>query len=720
MTTTTLPSRIPDAIPVDDELPRIVPMSPRLPEAPVDEEGGGINPLRYLRYRWVMILFLGATIGSVLAFAAWSFIPSKYTTTSIIRVSPQDPRIFFNEDPHGKNDFNSYLKTQAGLLRSHFVLNAALRDPDVASLPMLKEQQDPVRFLEEELQVEYSDGSELIKPKLAGDDPRAISMILNAIHDSYFNEIVEAERKRKQKRLKDIEDSVVTMQRDLQKKILPGEKTEEKPAESLPGVGPNLAASQMTRYREKLDVIEVKQKQVEEEKKRLARRMDHPEAEVPPVPSGFVAQLEGDPVIAGINRRLASWQKQLDYLTKLNNDPENPGVKDLKQQIGEAAQDRERVRKERIEEFQKSMVGEIARRMEQDDERLDAEVQSLKIQHEKTAKELKEYEDKLAKILPPSEGGVKDFAKVDTQSRSEIISGLMEKANLLRLELSAPTRVQSFQKAAVPKKREMKKQLLGAAVAGLMGFLLVAAGVVLYESRVRRAMCMEDVRKATLGPMLGAIPQIDPTATEPTPEMALAEEAIEKMRANLQQQFGRAGSRVVCVTSAVAEEGRTFLARELSLSYARAGYRTLLVDFDLRTPSLHEFFETSNDCGATDVLCGSTELDRAIYATQYGIALLPAGTWNDRVRQYLSNDQVAALTGQLREMFDVVVVNTHPILNVAETSFVGRSADAVVLTAEKFETRIPLVGRAQEKIASLAPEAFGVVFIGASTDECLQ
>ena len=79
------------------------------------------------------------------------------------------------------------------------------------------------------------------------------------------------------------------------------------------------------------------------------------------------------------------------------------------------------------------------------------------------------------------------------------------------------------------------------------------------------------------------------------------------------------------------------------------------------------------------------------------------------------------VTGTVVEVrTDVVVVNAHPILAVAETSLAGRAADAIVLTAEKYESSLPLVTRAQEKVAALAPEAFGVVVLGASRDECLQ
>jgi len=720
MTPVLLQPRIPDAIPIEVDPPRVVTLPASQPAAPPDA-GSGLKPLNYLRYRWATVVFLGGLLAAVFAYTAYSLIPAKYTTYSIIRVAPHDPRIYYNEDPQGRGDFNSYLKTQAGLLRSHFVLTAALRDPEVAALPILKAQEDPIRFLEEELLIDFSDGSELIKPKLSGDDPRAITMIVNAIHRAFFAEVVDAERRRKQARLAQIEKSVAALQLDLEKKspLAAAGKPGDQPAESLPGVGPSLASTQIARLREALDTAVLRQKQLEDEKKRLARRRDNLAGELPPLPPGFMAQLEGDAAIANINRQVSTWQKQLDYRVSLSGDANSPGAKELQKKIAEAGQERDKVRKARIEEFQKAQLVEVGRRLQADDEKIDSDMTALKIFQEQKQGELKEYEAKVRSILPDTETP-KDFGKVDRKSQSEIISGLMNTHNLLQLELNAPPRVIPIQEAAVPMKREMKKQLLGTIAAALLGFGLVGLGVVGYESRVRRALSVADVQKATLGPVIGAIPAVRGIAGQPTAELALAEEAIEKTRANLIQQFGRPGGKVMMVTSALTDEGRTFLARELALSFARAGGQTLLVDFDLRAPSLHEPFEVANEVGFCELLTGESDLPTAAKILPHGIALLTAGKWADVVRQYLSADRIATVLGELRARFDYVIVNAHPILAVAETALAGRAADAIVLTVEKYESRLPLVSRAQEKIATLAPDAFGVVVLGASREECLQ
>src|SRR5205823_2946828 len=163
----------------------------------------------------------------------------------------------------------------------------------------------------------------------------------NAIHDAYFSEVVEAERKRKQARLTQIETSVTRMQGELEKKLPPAAKKDDQPAEALPGVGPSVASGQVIRLREKLD---------------------------------------------------------------------------------QAA-----VRQQRIAEFHKTQAQETSRRLQADEEKLDAELASLKVSQEKARTELKEYEAWLAKHLPEADAP-KDFGKVDTQNRATIIEGLMSTA----------------------------------------------------------------------------------------------------------------------------------------------------------------------------------------------------------------------------------------------------------------------------------------------------
>jgi capsular exopolysaccharide synthesis family protein len=675
-----------------------------------------VKPLAYIKYRWVTVLFLGGFLSAVLAYTAWTVVPSKYTTNSMVRVLTEDPVVHAKETLQGRSDFATYVKTQAAMIKSNFVLNAALRDPAVAALPMLREQPDPARFLEEELKVEYPEGSEIIKISLSGEDPRAISMIVNAVQEAFFREVVEDELTRKKARLKQLEDAITRMQDEVKRRhegLKQADGSDEAPTQSIPGLGTQIAFGQLVRVKETLVKIEADISTWEAEKASVQKKLANPAAEAPPPPAGYAETLANDVKMQTTAKRIESLKTRIEYLIKVSGDPELASVKELRQRITEAEQERERFKRERLEEYQKSQLPIFEKKLKSDLERCATAITQLSEQKKKMEQSAVEYQKMLNDQAQPDDKPPQ-FPKIDLRERAKIITEMIDKANLLRLEVNAPPRVRDFQRASVPLKKEMKKQLLATVAAGLMGFALVGLGVVLYESRVRRALSLADVRQTVIGPIAGVLP------VHGRREDAATAEAIEKTRTQLLQQFARPGGKVIAVASAARDEGKTELAEGLAMAFARAGSRTLLVDFDLRTPSLHRLVGVENGPGLCEALGGSLDLRTALVTLPTGLMFLPAGKWAPEVRVGLTADRIEMFMGWLRQHFDCAIINTHALLSVAESSVVCRAADGVLLSVERHQSRLPLVSRAHEKLAACAPEVFGVVYQGADPEECLQ
>jgi succinoglycan biosynthesis transport protein ExoP len=726
MPQTATPSRVPEA--PSDEGTVIGPIRIHTPppprpvaysDAPPPAPAGGMKPLAYLKYRWVTVLFGGGFLAVGLAFAAWSLLPSKYTTSSMIRVFSDEQVIHAKENVQGRNDFATYLKTQAGMIRSNFVLAAALRDPAVAALPMLREQPDPARFLEEQLLIEYQEGSEIIKISLSGDDPKAIAMIVNAVQEAFFREVVGEEILRKKARLKQLEDAIGKMQDEVKNRFGQLKQVDgaEPKSEPIPGLGAQLAAGQVIRLKELQGKIEVELKTWEAEKSSLEKKLTNVADEVPPPPAGYLEAIETDARMQTLSRKIELKTSRIDYLIQASGDPNLESARELKRQVAEAKAEQEKLRKERSDAHHKAQLPVEEKKLKADLERSKLALAQLAEQKAAAGRSVTEYQAALAGTQV--EDKPTDFPRIDLRERAKIITEMIDKANLLRLEVSAPPRVRDFQRAPVPMKKEMKKQILGTVAAALIGFGLVGLGVIVHEGRVRRAMSLADVRNAVIGPVAGALPAPPPGADESAAAEAAAE-AVEKTRTQVLQQFARAGGKVIAVTSALTEEGKSFLALELARGFARAGCRTLLVDFDLRAPSLHRRLGLVNERGLCEGLAGTLDIREAIQIVPGGMAFLAAGAWAGEVRAGLTSERVEALVGWMRQQFDAVVINTHPVLAVAESFLVCRSADGVLLSVERHESRLPLVGRAHEKLAALAPEAFGVVYQGATPEECLQ
>ena len=158
------------------------------------------------------------------------------------------------------------------------------------------------------------------------------------------------------------------------------------------------------------------------------------------------------------------------------------------------------------------------------------------------------------------------------------------------------------------------------------------------------------------------------------------------------------------VSSATGGEGKTTLATQLALSLARTGRRTVLVDFDLRRPSFDEMFGVPLSPGVSEVLRHESDVADLVHPVAAdNLAVVTAGRWDRQALASLSNGSVDALFKQLREDFDFVVVDTSPILPVADARFVSQYVDTVVLSVFRDVSEAPKIQAACDILA-----AFGV------------
>jgi capsular exopolysaccharide synthesis family protein len=192
-------------------------------------------------------------------------------------------------------------------------------------------------------------------------------------------------------------------------------------------------------------------------------------------------------------------------------------------------------------------------------------------------------------------------------------------------------------------------------------------------------------------------------------------EAVDAVRTFLLRSLGE-GPHVVLVTSAVQGEGKTSLASQLAASLARAWRKTLLIDGDLRKPAAHQLFDLPGEPGFSDVLRGET--DPADVIKQTGVSrlwLMPAGQWDPHAQQALAQEGVATLFEHLKEEFDLIIVDSCPVLPVTDTLLLGQHVDTVLLSVLKGTSRLPMVYAARQRLGALDIPVLGTVFVGGSS-----
>jgi capsular exopolysaccharide synthesis family protein len=174
---------------------------------------------------------------------------------------------------------------------------------------------------------------------------------------------------------------------------------------------------------------------------------------------------------------------------------------------------------------------------------------------------------------------------------------------------------------------------------------------------------------------------------------------------------------VVLVTSAVGGEGKTTLASHLATSLARSGQRTLLVDGDLRRPMVHRLYDQPAGPGLCELLRGEFGTDDVIRPTALNnLWVITAGAYDEHALSVLAQPRSRNVFDQLREQFNFVVVDSAPLLPVADTLLLAQHVDAALFSILRDVSQFPRVHAAHARMAALGVPILGAVVSGMKAD----
>jgi capsular exopolysaccharide synthesis family protein len=159
--------------------------------------------------------------------------------------------------------------------------------------------------------------------------------------------------------------------------------------------------------------------------------------------------------------------------------------------------------------------------------------------------------------------------------------------------------------------------------------------------------------------------------------------------------------RCLVITSAVGGEGKTTLTAHLAVCCAKAGISTLVIDADLRRGALSRMFEEERTAGLSDVLKGDLAPEEAVITLRDGgFHLLPAGSPGQHPGWLLREQRIGQVLTRYRQMFDMVILDTPPVLPVADALSLSRWVDGAVLVIRYEMSRFPLIDRARRRLIS--------------------
>jgi capsular exopolysaccharide synthesis family protein len=173
-------------------------------------------------------------------------------------------------------------------------------------------------------------------------------------------------------------------------------------------------------------------------------------------------------------------------------------------------------------------------------------------------------------------------------------------------------------------------------------------------------------------------------------------------------------NKIVLVTSALPQEGKTTVAATLSRSFAQMEWRTLLVDSDMRKPRLHHLFGIERAPGLTDLLQGRVGDEDAVAATDHShLDVVPSGSPTQGPAELLQAEVTPALLRRLAARYDYVVIDAPPLISITDTHLLSDYVDGIIFVINGLVTPRDVVQEAREQLQGRP--VLGVVLNGIST-----
>ncbi len=234
----------------------------------------------------------------------------------------------------------------------------------------------------------------------------------------------------------------------------------------------------------------------------------------------------------------------------------------------------------------------------------------------------------------------------------------------------------------------------------------------------------EEVEKLLSVPNLGHIPYHEAAPLrsgkgEPPSPGALpasftssggVDEAFRNLRTAITLSRAQAPPKVIVVSSAMAQEGKSMVASHLALVFATAGNRTLLVDADMRKPRQHKVWGVSRESGLSSILTGAVDVNKAILKGVWtNVDLIPSGPIPPNPSELLQSPLMAQLMTVASKHYDIIIIDSPPIMPVADPMILGRLSDGVVMVTAAGKTPAHVLKQAGDKLALSDVKVLGSV-----------
>ncbi|MGL6247930.1 MAG: CpsD/CapB family tyrosine-protein kinase [Culicoidibacterales bacterium] len=192
---------------------------------------------------------------------------------------------------------------------------------------------------------------------------------------------------------------------------------------------------------------------------------------------------------------------------------------------------------------------------------------------------------------------------------------------------------------------------------------------------------------------------------------SIATEAYRALRTNIQFSNFDKEMQVISVTSSTPGEGKSTTLSNLAATFAQSGKKTIIIDADMRKPTIHKRFDLTKMRGLSSVLVGMEPLENCLQniPSQENLDVLVCGPIPPNPSEMLGSHKMAEFIGDLRTKYDVILIDTPPVLAVADAQILAQIVDGTILVAASHSVKKEQLAEAKKRLDKVNAHILGVV-----------
>ena len=196
---------------------------------------------------------------------------------------------------------------------------------------------------------------------------------------------------------------------------------------------------------------------------------------------------------------------------------------------------------------------------------------------------------------------------------------------------------------------------------------------------------------------------------------SISAEAYRSLRTSIKFSSVDKPIKTIVVTSSIPGEGKSTISGNLAITLSQSGARVLLIDCDLRKPSIHKKFRVVNDLGLTDILVDKCSLKDVIKKIDEYLFMITAGTIPPNPSEIVGSNSMEDLIKELSLSFDYIVMDTPPVIPVTDPLLLAAKSDATIIVVRARKTKEKIIRQAYDELIKVNSNIIGSILNDSET-----